>query len=191
MPAKDFGEVLEDRHSRRSMSEPTVDQLAALLWHAARTRQSGTGRFGLRWEHRAAASGGGLHPTELVLVSRAADTAEVYDPVRHRLVQLATPGPEVRSLKAKASEVLPDAAGAILVLIGDIGVVSNAYENPESLLWRDAGCLIATLHLCAEWLGLAFCALGLLGNELASSVGPRERLQGVGVCMVGRRADSK
>ena len=38
-------------------------------------------------------------------------------------------------------------------------------------MWRDAGCLMMTLHLVAEYLGLAFCPIGGPGTALVRALG--------------------
>jgi hypothetical protein len=43
--------------------------------------------------------------------------------------------------------------GCTLRLIGDWTKLSAAYSHAESLLFRDAGCLSATIGLCAAYLG--------------------------------------
>ncbi len=50
----------------------------------------------------------------------------------------------------------------------NIGQSIAAYENAGSLILRDAGCLVLTLCLCAEWLDLAACPLGFLGEDMVS-----------------------
>lgn len=59
--------------------------------------------------------------------------------------------------------------------------------NADSLSWRNAGALLATMQLAAGGLGLGFCPLGLLGEEVAASLFPSSgRLVAVGTCLVGR-----
>jgi hypothetical protein len=53
---------------------------------------------------------------------------------------------------------------------------------------RDAGCLVSTLCLCAEWLDLAACPLGFLGEDMVSPLGfPQPRFRAVGGVQITRR----
>jgi hypothetical protein len=81
---------------------------------------------------------------------------------------------------------VPSARGDALMLVGHNRVTSAKYSYSESLLWRDAGCLIATLGLCAEWLDLGFCALGILGLSPVHKLFADDAVVACGVCIVGR-----
>ncbi len=167
------------------MRPPSLERVGELLWHAARTRETGIGRFGIPWEHRASASAGGLHSVHVLALLPGAPGPHVYDAIRHHLVALSTPRAPVTDLVRKAREILPDADGALLLFAGDRSFAGSAYANPESLVWRDAGCFLATLHMCAEWLGLAFCPLGVLGEELVACIDPSNALIAAGACTFG------
>jgi hypothetical protein len=66
--------------------------------------------------------------------------------------------------------------------------VVAVYENADSLILRDAGCLVSTLCLCAEWLDLAACPLGFLGEDMVTPLGfPRPRFRAVGGVQITRR----
>jgi hypothetical protein len=83
--------------------------------------------------------------------------------------------------------MLPDALCDYLVLLGDPAVTESRYSDSRSLLWRDAGALMQTLHLCATAYRLAFCPAGISGGEIASAIfGTGTRLIGAGVAVVGR-----
>jgi len=60
-------------------------------------------------------------------------------------------------------------------------LVSAAYDNPESLVWRDAGALLFAICLFAEGLGLAACPLGFVGQWSVEALGfPADRFLAVG-----------
>ncbi|TIU52212.1 MAG: hypothetical protein E5W19_02090 [Mesorhizobium sp.] len=67
--------------------------------------------------------------------------------------------------------------------------VSAAYNNSESLVWRDSGALAATIGLVAEWLGLSANMLGIAGGEYMRSIGfPGERFLAVGGIQISSRS---
>ncbi len=83
--------------------------------------------------------------------------------------------------------VLGARRGCTLRLIGDWAKLSAAYENAETLLFRDAGCLIATLCLCAEWLDLCACPLGFVGQDVVPLLGlPVDRFRAAGGVQISK-----
>jgi nitroreductase len=110
---------------------------------------------------------------------------------RHRR-SLQTLGPLDRAklvrFRDRTRELVPQADGSIIVLVGDLVLISAFYENPGSLLFRDAGALLQTLALAAEAYGLGFCPLGLLGQEIVESLGldPMNAVP-LGAAVLGRR----
>lgn len=72
-----------------------------------------------------------------------------------------------------------------LRLIADLQKAHAAYQAPESLLLRDAGCLMATVALCAGWLGLEACLLGALGSSIVTQLRfPEHLFAGVGAIQI-------
>jgi len=115
-----------------------------------------------------------------------------YDPCGHRLQLLAVKDrAALKRLDANCTEILPEARGMVMVLLGDLSRVKAVYDNPWSLLWRDAGALLQTLALCAAAYRLAFCPLGALGSEIlgALDLGGRDIIP-AGIAMIGRPVDN-
>jgi len=111
-----------------------------------------------------------------------------YNGLDHRLellaVQNASP---LQDLVTKCSNLLPDAHGSALILLGSETTVNAAYERPTSLLWRDAGVLLQTFALAATAYRLAFCPLGILGSEIIEAAGLSEQgIQSTGAAIIGR-----
>lgn len=176
-----FGEVLEKRASRRTLAMPSRDALGALLWHGARSRSLVQGR-----ESRSAPSAGGLHPIALLVFEPPFTSAALYDPIHHALahLHLGDPAP-LAAACSSFTQVLPEARGVFLLGLADVERTAAVYERPESLVWRDAGCLFATLHLTATALGLGSCLMGILGAEVAKVAVPDGRVVPVGAMAVG------
>ncbi len=182
-PQLSFKEVLDARSSCRDLLPIPRTLLGELLWHSARTRET---RSWDAWQRRAAPSAGGLHPIQLLAVEPDRDEVLLYDPFRHALAQLIGVGTEeVAAVRRGFHEVLPKAKGTFLVLAAEHARTLAGYTNPESLLWRDAGCLLSIVQLVACWLGLGSCPLGVLGGDLVSLVAPGGELTAAGVLAVG------
>lgn len=184
LPSATFVEVLDGRRSIRDMTSPPQARVGELLWHALRVRLGSD-----EWQSRAAPSAGGIHAVEAFIIEQADESAHYYDPVRHHLLRIDDI--DARALAqatADVRQVLSGAAGAVLLLAADERCYAARYTNPLSLMWRDAGALIAIVQLVATSLGLASCPIGVLGGELCAVVAPD--LTAVGVIMVGVPARS-
>lgn len=130
-----------------------------------------------------------MHPIHVLL----ADDARVwrrYDPCAHALATLDGSEPAVTAAWGSAQELI-DMNGALLIaLVCEPGKAAAKYENPESLVWRDAGVVLGYMSIAAEALGLSFCPLGLLGNPLSTSTneGAKPSLQGAGLAALSMRS---
>lgn len=183
-----FLKVLDTRRSERSSQQLKREDLSELLWHAARVRETGTGRLGLAWQHRAAPSAGGIHPIELFVRERGSNEIHLYDPIAHALLSVG--GIARESLCLFDEEVTAAASptlGTVLILIADMNRTEAAYENAESLVWRDVGAFMMTLQLVAEYLELAFCPVGVLGTELVDALRLPSGWLAAGTSVVGSR----
>jgi SagB-type dehydrogenase family enzyme len=185
--AKSFAEVIDDRRSIRQLKPPSVERLARLLWHGARTRETAVRSDGLLWQHRASPSAGGLHPIELFIVPASEATLLRYDPILHCLETLDSVDiGRLETARARLRAVADGAEATYLVLAADFARTEAVYHRAESLVWRDAGAMLATLHLTATAIELGFCMLGVHGNEVVGSViGSPATLRAVGVAILG------
>jgi SagB-type dehydrogenase family enzyme len=181
--------ILERRRSIAPSREASRDDLAALLWHGARVRETGTGRFGPSWQHRAAPSSGGIHPIHLFVRNRCSDDIKLYDPLRHALLSIATTNRgSLLVLDEQVNAAAPRAIGTTLLLIANASETAAAYENADSLVWRDAGAFMMALQLVAEYLELAFCPVGVLGTALIDALALPAGWVAAGTCVVGARS---
>jgi SagB-type dehydrogenase family enzyme len=138
---------------------------------------------------RPSPSAGALHPIDVVLV-HGASRAFRYAALTHHLETLRVARPEhLRAFFNDCRQILPQASGTAIVLVGDLDRVAAVYEQPALLLWRDAGVLLQTLALVATAYRLAFCPLGVLGTPVAHALGLPARALGLGVALVARPAD--
>jgi SagB-type dehydrogenase family enzyme len=184
--AKSFADVIDERGSIRQLKPPSIERLATLLWHGARTRETAMRSDGLLWQHRASPSAGGLHPIELLIVPAIEATLLRYDPIVHCLDTLDNV--DVGRLEAARTQlraVVDGAEATYLVLAADFARTEAVYDHAKSLVWRDAGAMLVTLHLTATAMELGVCLLGVLGNDVVASVLGSPKLCAVGVAMVG------
>lgn len=127
--------------------------------------------------------------SSMVCIDGSGDLPRLYEPSGHRFHALDVDARGVGARNAAAVAAVAGAhRGCTIRFIADLAKVSAAYRAPESLVLRDAGCLLAIHCLCAEWLGLTACPLGFLGQDLVGALGfPTDRFLGVGGVQIGER----
>lgn len=185
-PASGFFDVLDERNS--SVGGPlSVDQLSSLLWHSTRLRDRRPGRFGISQESRSAPSAGGIHPIGLLVLPLENEDGGLYDDRAHGLIPMSS-----AAKKANADsicQIIGDVPGVTIQLAADSDLVAACYNNPISLIWRDAGALVATICLVATALKLAAVPVGRLGTDIVESAGMPFGFIGVGAVHISTPFD--
>ena len=183
-PSADFCNIIENRRSQRILSPASHAEIVNMLCFALAPRfVNAEGRF-----RAPPLSSGALHAVDIVLFSE--DGVYRLDRSRRSVqtLRIADVSKRVDFLR-RVRELLPDSRAAVISLIGDLPRISAYYANPGSLLFRDAGALLQTLAIVAEFFKLGFCPLGLLGRELVTSLGLDPTIAvPVGAAVLGRRA---
>jgi Nitroreductase family len=187
VPARrDFEDVLAARRS--SIGQPIEwSNVSELLWYAIGYKgYAEAGRAGLPIAWSASPTSGGLQAVQIVCISDDGSAPRLYDAKRHEFAILeANPKSATSENAAAVRAVTGTHRGCTLRLIGDRSKLFAAYENADSLLYRDAGCIVATLCLCAEWLKLSACPLGFLGQSMLPLLGfPQDQFCAVGAVQI-------
>ncbi|MEC5407586.1 hypothetical protein VOM14_18725 [Paraburkholderia sp. MPAMCS5] len=177
-----FADVFERRRSTRALAPTPVDALVG-MFHFALTPRYWQQGDGMQRSRRPALSAGALHPISVVIL---VDSAVYRVNVEAcTLDKLAFSAEAYATWLGRCRILLPKANGAFMALIADLGRPKAAYANCESLILRDAGAMLQTLALAAEWFGLGFSPLGILGNEVVAALPASEQLLAVGGAAVG------
>jgi SagB-type dehydrogenase family enzyme len=134
------------------------------------------------------------HPID-ILVFNGQDrprSVHLYQPEPHALAKLTDlDTSSMEKLCVAVDEVLAPEQAMMLWFGAQFERTLSKYENGESLVWRDAGALLATLSLVAECLSLNCCAIGITGEPFISGIlGKDSNVVGVGGLLVGRRQES-
>lgn len=153
--------VLNARQTRREFGSLSRAALATFLWHSARTRSSYRDASGRCYQSRPAPSAGACHPHDLLILqpSGRRPPAHIYDARAHALAEVRVDPRTLRNLHNRVRQSLPLQKGTLIWVIGHPNRTERYYWNAESLLWRDAGALLAIMALAAEALQLALCRL--------------------------------
>ena len=194
-PKIDFLGLLRRRRSSIGHASVAPTDLSSLLWHAMllRARRPATADFAA-WESRATPSAGGIHCISLLCLPIEDDAgAGLFDPERHELVQL--PDDQRRAAvegnRRNVAVMCGATCGTTLQFVADIPRIDGAYENAETLIWRDAGALTMTLALAAEALDLAALPLGRTGAEIVTAAGFGPGWRGVGAIHISSGTDGR
>lgn len=185
-PSQPFEAVLEQRRSERRLTRAPLRQVINAIAFATRPRAILEGDAFHR-SRRPSPSAGALHPVDLVLI--APPRAFRYEPLTHQVEVLRVARPEVLGhILHQSRIILPECSATPIVFVADLARVACHYDNPESLLWRDAGALLQTLALVATAYGLAFCPLGILGGPILDALGVGSEAAAVGAAVMGQSA---
>lgn len=184
---KSFFKVLGARASRRTFEYVSDEKLADFLWYSAKALSLTQGEDNMFCQHRYVPSAGGIHPIDLIVISPTERAVSIYDPVAHALCKLKTEPEQLEAFLSYTGAVLEPSAGTIIWYAARPEKVGAKYQNELSLIWRDAGALIASMYLIAEALDLNCCALGVLGNSELQALTNNTTVIGTGGCIIGGR----
>jgi SagB-type dehydrogenase family enzyme len=183
----EFTQVLRSRRSRRQFGRVSAQHLSLLLHLSAKTVNGIKSESGYSWEHKNSPSAGGLHPIHIVIYRD--NRVGIYDSVAHAIYQLDEVDKSLlESFAVSLNEIVRIDRGTVVWFAADIAKTLANYEDGETLVWRDAGAMLATVSLAAEALNLNCCSLGSTGEPFISQIIPSNRsLYGVGGLIVGSR----
>lgn len=201
LPSRPLSAVLNERRSAHAMTAFALHELVALLArtyrvqdvHYAVANDPAEAAERAAWTSRPVPSAGGRHPFELLVYVAGVNGLDagryVFDPHRVGLSSLAPAwvhyAREVEEAALRASHA-DTYAPATILLIANVDRVAARYSAPLTLLLRDAGVLLQTLHLVATDLGLASRILGSAGH-IARDIDTGHLVVDCGALIVGKR----
>ena len=191
LPSRPLADVLASRRSSRHFSGSIrLAEVAALLVRVHRVQLACVADGGWLRTWRPVPSAGGRHPIELRVSVAEVDGLDrgawVFDPVRCDLLRDESSDPASDQAVARAHGVIArdrdSVAAATVWTVAHFARTVSRYPTGASLVWRDAGVVLETLHLTASDLGLASCIVGTTGL-LVDSPGP---ICDLGCVLIGR-----
>jgi hypothetical protein len=153
-----------------------------------RLRERRPGRFGIGRESRSAPSAGGLHPIKLLVLPLEGSVVGMYDDHRHALAPINLSA--VALNRTSIAGILAVSAGTTIQFAADAELVGACYDNPDSLIWRDAGALAATMCLIARALDFVATPVGRIGDAIVHATGLPDAFIGAGAVHFGARVDT-
>jgi SagB-type dehydrogenase family enzyme len=163
-------DALMQRRSVRRLLPPSAEDIATVLFHSARVRSAWTADDGFIATSRPSPSAGGRHPFDLVVVvDRSIDLPSgtyAFDPITCALQVKSTDPAVTRQLVETARRLLEQTQPppVLVYLVAEFRRTLDRYRLGATLVYRDAGALLATLGLTATAAGLATCIVATSGT---------------------------
>lgn len=181
-------EALLQRRSRRDFAPIDIHALSTLLWHTVRCQCTAESPMGFSLQQRPVPSAGAIHPVHLLvqLPLEGGQWAR-YNSMTHALDVLGRASTVLQGLCEEAGQVIRTEPGSLLLFVAEPAMTAAKYENPCSLVWRDAGVMQGALAIGAEALALNYCLLGITGDPWVGRLSEQCHLVGVGLAALGAR----
>lgn len=183
-PLPAFDEVIRSRRTRYHYARPSLHLLGRLFHLTCQTQLVIKTHTGPPLSHRPAPSAGAIHPIHVAVHLPGSACLHRYDPHGHALCEVQC-SIDTAVLRRQVGEVVDAQDGVLLLFVAEPGLTMSKYEDAASLVWRDAGVLLAWFALAAEALGLRFAPLGITGEPWAARLVDQDGLAGVGAALVG------
>lgn len=173
----DFWEILSKRKSTRNFQQITLDIINKILWSSAKVKELYVQDNGYILSHRAYPSAGARHPIDILIQSETLgneNSLYYYNPFEHSLNKLESNTILMKGLRDHVNSLFDPNSnsekGTIFWFLAHIDRSGAKYENPISLIWRDAGAVINCIQLSCTALNLNSCAIGSLGEPYMSQL---------------------
>jgi SagB-type dehydrogenase family enzyme len=182
--------ILRNRKTSRTFAELETATLSKLLWMTMKVERQEEEESGFKWQHRPLPSAGGRHPVHALIIQPHLDLRRpsLYDPEAHALNELVPADEEaVSDALAHIEQLVPIGQASVVWFAADYERTLSRYSGGESLVWRDAGAVLAGFTFVAEALELNCCPIGLTGDEWIQRLFGTDRFGGVGGLLIGSR----
>lgn len=172
-PLRSFDSVFGRRRTTREIDPLPLAKLCAFIKYVFGPREVGqrvtSGRI-----RKPMISAGALHPIEVIVVA-GPEIVEplIYSDFSSQFLFLPVTDQHRLDIAVKrANNILPEANGYLLLFVGNRAHILQAYQSPDSLLWRDAGAALQAAAMSAEACDLAFAPLGYTGTDILECLCP-------------------
>jgi len=188
LPAR-FDEVITSRKSQRTFSGISLQQLSNILWYTAKVKQTFVQENGYILTHRGTPSAGARHPIDILIINQTllnSNLPHYYNPIAHTLNRLDLPTQSVDNFIKHIGSIINTTNATIIWFIAHPERTAAKYQNPESLIWRDAGALINSIQLTCTALNIKCCPIGSLGDPYIGDFFSRQAgIFGAGGVLIG------
>lgn len=184
-PSIDYFDVLESRRSAVPISDLTRSQLATLLWHSGRSMHTQRNANGILRQKRPYPSAGAIYEVEALVLRPFSNALSRYNAIAHSLEEVQADPIRLSQFKAERASIVGE-NGTAMLFAYHLCPLEAAYDEAQSLGWRDVGSIQVVFHLTATALGLRSTLFGILGSTLVESLSSScGRYIGAGGLVVG------
>lgn len=183
-----FWDVINNRRSNRSFQQLSLQQISNLLWVSAKVKNISVQENGYILTQRPNASAGARHPIDIIILSPLLenDCFFYYNPFEHSLNKLLLDDKLIEEFTNHLDAIIKVTNGTIIWFIAHPSRTEAKYNDPLSLIWRDAGTLIHSIEVVCSGFAINSCAVGTLGEPYISKMfSSHGNLFGVGGIIVG------
>lgn len=184
--AAQIDDFLKTRRTERQLGAISDDALGSWLDLGCRALLVEGSVYGFDISFRPAPSAGAIHPIHLLLAMPGSSTWRRYDAIDHALIDVPS-ALDAREVHKAMQDVMSASDGTLVLFAAEVGKTAAKYDHPASLVWRDAGALLAVMGLAAHARSLGFCPLGVTGEPWIGRLLEQRGLFGAGAAFVGTR----
>lgn len=183
-----FDEVITSRKSQRTFSGINLQQLSNILWYTAKVKQTFVQENGYILTHRGTPSAGARHPIDMLIINRTllnSNLPHYYNPFEHTLNMLDLSAQPVVDFIEHINAIISITNATIIWFVAHPERTEAKYENPETLIWRDAGALINSIQLTCAASNVNCCSIGSLGEPFIGNFFNQTDIFGAGGLLIG------
>lgn len=183
-----FIDVLFKRRSHQELTSCEITKISDVLFYCMRIHKITNDITGTITSKRICPSAGARHPIDII-VSLPNELKErklfYYNPIDHSLNELILDREKVIKFVEDINSTLFLNDACLFWFSIQVEKTGSKYLNPESLYWRDAGCLLYAVQLISTYVGLNSCPIGTLACESFYDLFSSHKIQSGGGILVG------
>lgn len=163
-----FIDVLFKRRSYKNLTSCENKKVSEVLFYCMRIHEITNDITGTITSKRICPSAGARHPIDIfVSLPEKLNERELfyYNPIDHSLNELVLDKKNVVTFLEDINSTLFLNDAYLFWFSIQVEKTGSKYLNPESLYWRDTGCLLYAIQLISTYIGLSSCPIGTLASD--------------------------
>lgn len=185
-----FIDVLFKRRSYKNLTFCEITKISEVLFYCMRIHEITNDITGTITSKRICPSAGARHPIDII-VSLPEKLKErelfYYNPIDHSLNKLMLVRKKVATFLEDINSTLFLNDAYLFWFSIQVEKTGSKYLNPESLYWRDAGCLLYAIQLISTYIGIGSCPIGTLACKSFYDLFSSDKIQSGGGVLIGNQ----
>lgn len=186
-----FIDVLFKRCSHKNLTFCEIRRVSEVLFYCMRIHEITNDLTGTITSKRICPSAGARHPIDIfVSLPEKLNERELfyYNPIDHSLNELMLDKKNVATFLEDINSTLFLNDAYLFWFSMQVEKTGSKYLNPESLYWRDAGCLLYAIQLISTYIGLSSCPIGTLASKSFHNLFFSDKIQSGGGILIGNQS---